>query len=254
MVRNYKSAIFELLDDPIIDTPRVISQFLSSLGSTTLRRPPSSPSLDITPILTQIIEWGPLAELPLPRLTAKLCWLLAICGFLRPSDLERTDADTTRWSPDSLELFILAPKDKRNGQRYCRHVTIQPFEQALLCPVLTFSCYMSRFPYPSDMTKHPVLRDTMYRPLIRDLARQNRGVSARQISTHIQSIMKLVDNNSGGPLSARALGSTRATLAGASWSDILSQGSWSASSTFDTFYRLTRSVSTNITEMVLSAT
>lgn len=50
-------------------------------------------------------------------LTAKLCWLLAICGFLRSSDIGRISDDQTHTDPQGrLVLHIIAPKEKRKGQ------------------------------------------------------------------------------------------------------------------------------------------
>ncbi|OMH83257.1 hypothetical protein AX774_g3239 [Zancudomyces culisetae] len=51
----------------------------------------------------------------LDKLTSKLCFLLAICVFMRPSDKKRIDESRTTSSLDSVKFTMVASKEKRMG-------------------------------------------------------------------------------------------------------------------------------------------
>ena len=57
-----------------------------------------------------------------------------------------------------------------------------------------------------------------------------------------------------GRLRARALGSSRAIVAGASVDDVVKHGNWSSQAVFNTFYRLSTESQTNFTKLVLTNT
>ncbi|KAH8549881.1 hypothetical protein BGW37DRAFT_408061, partial [Umbelopsis sp. PMI_123] len=52
-------------------------------------------------------------------------------------------------------------------------------------------------------------------------------------------------------IKARALGSTRAMLAGASVDDVVAHGHWSSQTIFNNFYRLSTESQQNFTELTL---
>ncbi|OMJ14309.1 hypothetical protein AYI69_g8652 [Smittium culicis] len=58
------------------------------------------PAIDISPILGLFMEWGPSHELSTKKLTAKLCWLLSVTGFLRAVDIHRIDDERIHWPPN----------------------------------------------------------------------------------------------------------------------------------------------------------
>ncbi|OMJ12127.1 hypothetical protein AYI69_g9547 [Smittium culicis] len=55
------------------------------------RKRKSRPSIDITPVINRIKLWGQSDGLSDKDLTAKLCWLLDVTGFLRTSDIHHID-------------------------------------------------------------------------------------------------------------------------------------------------------------------
>ncbi|KAI9004821.1 hypothetical protein CLU79DRAFT_41139 [Phycomyces nitens] len=187
-------------------------------------------------------------------LTRKLCWLLAVCGFLRPADLERADDARTSVEHGILRLVIVAPKEKRSGRRIERVVAVQPHDEPLLCPVATYHAYKSRIVRVPCVRPHPVLVEVMIHCLVRDVYFNDRPIGAERISKHIQFIMNKIPQPSGTACpKTRALGPTPALAAGASVDDILVHGSRAFSSVFDTFYRLSRQTISNFSVMALSS-
>jgi len=69
-----------------------LKAFFQAIQTTTIRVDPSR-SVDIQPIIRHLHGLGPNLSMALSDLTAKLCWLLGVCGFMRPSDIERIDLD-----------------------------------------------------------------------------------------------------------------------------------------------------------------
>ncbi|OMJ18478.1 hypothetical protein AYI70_g5333 [Smittium culicis] len=97
------------------------------------------PVLDIAPVLDTFKEWGPTSDLTVKRLTAKLCRLLSVTGFLRPSDIHRIDDKRSHVTLGVLHLVIVAPKVKRAGRPIEKPCQIAPHTDPILCPVLAYS-------------------------------------------------------------------------------------------------------------------
>jgi hypothetical protein len=123
-VLTYRSALLDLYADPGTITSNVVFQdFFRAVKDTSIR-PPSLPVVDILPIVTELRVWGDNISMTPAQLTHKLCWLLSLCGFLRPSDIARIQDDRTVINAGTLTISILAPKEKRGGQRITRTVLI----------------------------------------------------------------------------------------------------------------------------------
>ncbi|OMJ11588.1 hypothetical protein AYI70_g9618 [Smittium culicis] len=92
------------------------------------------PNVDITLVLELLRLWVPTIDLNFKQLTAKLCWLLAVKGFLRASDIHRIDDARIRIEKEELHLVIVAPKEKRGGQAVEKPCLIISHTDSILCP------------------------------------------------------------------------------------------------------------------------
>ncbi|KAI9029547.1 hypothetical protein CLU79DRAFT_716201 [Phycomyces nitens] len=218
---TYRSALLDLYTNPtVITQDPTYREFFTALNEKNILSF-YRPIFDITPVILFLHNLGPNDQLTPMALTRKLCWLLAVCGFLRPADLERVDDARTSVEQSILRLVIVAPKEKHSGRRIERVVAIQPHDDSLLCPVVAYQAYKSRIARAPCVRPHPVLADV--------------------------TIHRLACPN------ARALGPTLALAPGASVDDILVHVSWASSSVFDTFYRLSRQTVGNFSAIALSS-
>jgi hypothetical protein len=84
---------------------------------------------------------------------------------------------------------------------------------------------------------HPVLPHVDIHYLIRDVRDYHRPIHAQRISKYIKyikSLMDLLPQSTGlNRLKARAIGATRAVLAGASVDDVIAHGNWSSRAIFE---------------------
>ncbi|KAG2222343.1 hypothetical protein INT45_009816 [Circinella minor] len=236
---NYKSAILDLYDDAsIFYNNRNFQQFFIALNEQTIRSF-DRPKYDISPLIQHL---------------TKTCFLLAITGFLRPSDIERIDSARTEILNNKLSLIIVKPKEKRRGQPIEKSITIRSHTNPLLCPIKAYINYRDRFCEVPCTRAYPirhVSRRQVHR-FIRHVHNNAQAVGSERISNHIEYMIDLIPRPeySARP-KARALGSTAAIEAGASLDDVLVHGSWFSSSVFDTFYCLSRETATNFTSLTL---
>ncbi|KAG0043787.1 hypothetical protein BGZ89_006311 [Linnemannia elongata] len=180
------------------------------------------------------------------NLTKMLCWLLATCGFLRPDDLRCTDARASRIIKGNLEMMVLFPKETRQGQKIIKPVVIYPHPDEALCPVKAFIEYRNR----TQAGDRPF---EALHPLIRYVRDKTAATGTDRISNHIKEIMQLVPRNQDEtPFKARAVGATQALLKGVPVDDVMVYGNWSSPMIVDSFYRLSRSLASNFTKVVLS--
>ncbi|KAG1409787.1 hypothetical protein G6F58_009308 [Rhizopus delemar] len=212
-------------------------QFFTNLRALTVRSF-DKPNYDLTPVLDKLHSWGPNDLLTAERLTRKLCFLLAITGFLRHADLHRINMLKTSVlaTTSQLKLVIDCPKEKRGGS---------PIERVVF--ITTTPC----------LGPHPTRPSRTIGFLVRSLNDFNSPVSVQTISRHVRSLFNriTVHDDSGQrrpPPRARAVGSSNAVLHGANLDDILVHGSWASACVFDNFYRLSRQTVTNFTTMALS--
>lgn len=259
---NYKSAILALYDQPArqqIQNDPSFTRFFTNLRALTVRSF-DKPNYDLTPVLDKLHSWGPNDLLTAERLTRKLCFLLAITGFLRHADLHRINMLKTSVlaTTSQLKLVIDCPKEKRGGSPIERVVFINQHPDPLLCPVLVYQAYVTRIATTPCLGPHPTRPSRTIGFLVRSLNDFNSPVSVQTISRHVRSLFNriTVHDDSGQrrpPPRARAVGSSNAVLHGANLDDILVHGSWASACVFDNFYRLSRQTVTNFTTMALSS-
>ncbi|KAF9367836.1 hypothetical protein BGX21_007036, partial [Mortierella sp. AD011] len=115
---------------------------------------------DISPVLQYFRDLEDNATVDLAILTQKLCWLLGVCGFMRPDDIRCTDVKLSGVVRDKLQLTVVFPKEKRNGQRIIKHITIGGHPDSALCPMMAYTAYLARLdkvdirvPHPKDPTR-----------------------------------------------------------------------------------------------------
>ncbi|PVU96831.1 hypothetical protein BB561_000939 [Smittium simulii] len=214
-------------------------------------RPPTQ--IDISPILELFREWGPTPNLSFKQLTSKLCWLLAVTGGLRASDIHRIDVAQTRIDQGVLCLTIVAPKEKRGGRTVEKPCQINSHADPTLCPVIAYTVYKERVARNLCPTPHANNSTWTVNRLIRFVNDCENPLSVDSITRYIHSISVLIHQDQDTPIpKGRAIGATLAANSGVSTYDIVSHAFWSNYSVFDSYYRLTRNSSNNLTESILN--
>ncbi|KAI8136900.1 hypothetical protein BJV82DRAFT_526262, partial [Fennellomyces sp. T-0311] len=214
----------------------------------------SRPAYDIQPAIQHIHDLGSNDNMRPIDLTCKLCFLLAITRFLRPSDIERVDDAHSEVTSTQLRLVVVRPKEKRSSQRIKKVIHVRRHQVTYLCPVTTYEPYKAPFCQQPCVRRYPAQggsRSTVHN-LIRAVHNNHVPVGSECISNHIKYILAMILRPPGTTMpKARALGAAAAVLGGASLDDVLVHGSWASSSDFDTFYRVSRDTATNFTMMAL---
>ena len=251
-VYNYKSAILEMIEErELVANDKSLTEFLDSTARLSInsldRHVP-----DLSPIVNYFLSQPNNLELALIDHTRKLCWLLAITGFLRPADLERIDTDKSSITNGELKLIIIAPKERRKNSPIEKVVIINSHPNKSICPVQCYEDYKGRFARTDGTRQHPTRQSIWYRGLIRSVKNIDKFITAERISNHIKFIMKMISaNNDVSAMSARSVGADAAAQAGVDWEDIITQGMWSSVRIFDEHYRRSRRSRTNITTAIL---
>ncbi|PVU92583.1 hypothetical protein BB561_003738 [Smittium simulii] len=169
------------------------------------------------------------------ELTAKTCWLIAVCGFLRASGIHRVDNGRTEISNNSIKLIICAPKEKRKSSPIVRLVEIIAHSNKILCPVI--AC-----PKPHVSNKNLIVSH-----LFRNTKDFSKPLTVDSISKKIKSIAVIaVKNQKGITRKARAIGATIAARTGISTDAILTQANWSSYYMFSSYYKLSNDSYSNI--------
>lgn len=253
----YRSALLDMFDNrQEIRESFAHKAFFQAVSDQTLREDRERP-VDISPIIEYFEKLGSNDSMPLAELTKKLCWLLGLCGFLRPSDIERINLEESDWTSDedSISLMIVCPKEKRLGQRIKKTVTIHSHSQIHLCPVAAFRAYIRRHAHCPCLFPHPVLPHVTIHYLIRSISDCHRPIFAQRISNWANAITALLPQDPSHPrLRLRALGATRAVLAGAPVDAVVAHGHWSSEAIFNNFYRLSSKSHIDFTSLVMSVT
>ncbi|KAF9271471.1 hypothetical protein BGZ68_003572, partial [Mortierella alpina] len=114
-VKVYKTAIFALFNDTTIFTSYApFEELMKALARKGVKRIRHA-EVNLEPIFTFINGLKSNDRLHLLDLTQKMCWLLAVCGFLRPDDIACIDLNESRMTNTKLELSILLPKELRSS-------------------------------------------------------------------------------------------------------------------------------------------
>ncbi|KAG0206279.1 hypothetical protein BGX31_002819 [Mortierella sp. GBA43] len=232
-IMTMKSAILALFSDPeaIREDPYYI-EFLKAAKKDTVVEIKSI-DFDITPILDFFREQPHSHEMDIERLTWKLCWLLGVCGFMRPDDVRCTDIKASQITRGKLQLVVSLSKERRDGQRIIKTLTIDPHTDRKLCPVNAYTAYIARLTHPELSIPHPKDLDRTLSPLIRYAKDHSKVATTTTIGQHMARITRMMQIPDKKAPKLRALGSTLAAIAGVPVVDIMVQGSWSSPKMFE---------------------
>ncbi|ORX43468.1 hypothetical protein DM01DRAFT_358323 [Hesseltinella vesiculosa] len=221
-----KFAILALITDKahrqMIMSDASFTEYFAALRRAHIRLAPYS-RFDITPVLDSIRTNHDNPKLSLRILTAKVCFLLGIMGFLRAADINSIDRDDSyiHGVTGYFHLSIIKPKERRQGFSITKEITIAPFaKDPMLCPVRAYNTYCERTPAPCqqpfpDFDNQP---KPFFTPLIRNLGNLALTVSPDSIRRHIRHF--IVDPS------------------GVAIDDVLVQGNWTSRNVFHDHYRL----------------
>lgn len=255
--KAYKSAILQLFPPAgrtTISDNDLFQLFLKQMNSDSFKRMHNA-NIDLTPIMSYLHGLGDNFQLDITDLTAKTCFLLATCGFLRPDDLACTDAAQCSIKDNTLTLVVMFPKERRSQERIIKPVQIKSHPIEALCPVKAFVEYRRRTAMKDHSARavHHKVDTVEYTPLIRDVRTGSRGLSNERISKYIDMVMTHMPREIGQPkFKARAVGASAALLKGIPVDDVTTQGNWSSPTIVEGFYRLSRAVHNDFTATILS--
>ncbi|KAI1286529.1 hypothetical protein EDD11_000332, partial [Mortierella claussenii] len=170
----------------------------------------SSLEIDLTPALEYICFLGPNKSLPPLWLTQKVYWLLGLCAFLRPRDIERIDLDNCALHRSFVILKMVRPKEKSQGVHKDKFITLKAHPtDAVLCPVAAFLAYKQRLEGTTPIRTEPIGHE--------------------RISNYIKAIVSKIQlPEDAKPPKARAARSTIAARDGVAINDKITQGNWSS--------------------------
>ncbi|OMJ16950.1 hypothetical protein AYI70_g6284, partial [Smittium culicis] len=252
-IKAYKSAILQLSDNPAeLAAHPMFSEFIKSLDDKSIKSF-IRPVMDISLVIKLLREWGQNSTLTVKQITAKLCWLLSVTGFLRASDIHRIDDQRSHIDQGVLNLVIVAPKKKRGGHPIEKPCQINPHIDTILCLVNAYMVYKEKIAVNLCPTPHANNSNWVVNRLIRYVNDTSKPLSVDSITRYIHTISDLIRRDPEAPIpKGRAIGATLAANAGVSSDDIVSHAFWSNYTIFDTYYRLSRNSSDNLTESNLN--
>ncbi|OMJ17063.1 hypothetical protein AYI69_g7585 [Smittium culicis] len=187
-IKAYKSAITSLVEDSEeIDSSQCLKEFLSAINDTEIKSF-VRPTIDISPVILRLREWGRTQELDIRQLTSKTCWLLALFGFLRASDIHRIDDSRTTIYNVILKMVIIDPKEKRNGKSIERPCEINEHLDPILCPVLACKIYKGKVAYDLCSLPHTNNNAITVNMLSRNTRNHKYPLSVDIITRHIHNL------------------------------------------------------------------
>ncbi|KAF9963136.1 hypothetical protein BGZ73_002422, partial [Actinomortierella ambigua] len=137
-VSTYKAAVIDMYDPEaqLAFQGQDFRIFLAALRRKEIKHTKEL-QVDLTPVTNFFKAAGPNERLSMLNLTQKLCWLLGVCGFMRPDDIRCIDTSNPRFSLQDVVaiLPVLLPKETREGSRICKYPTVKSHSDPMLCPV-----------------------------------------------------------------------------------------------------------------------
>ncbi|KAF9996360.1 hypothetical protein BGZ80_007264, partial [Entomortierella chlamydospora] len=190
-VMSKKSAIIALFAEPTIVTKDpVFVAFMNAVKKVTVH---DSKAIDfnIKPVLEHFRSLPSNDTMELQDLIRKLCWLLGLCGFMRPDDIACIDVSRSTMVNGRLQLAVVFPKEKRDKQRIIKYVTISPHVDKALCPISAYQAYVARLPQPLVPVPHQKDPSHSIVPLIRYLHDASKATGAVRIGVLHNEISRL---------------------------------------------------------------
>ncbi|KAG0195160.1 hypothetical protein BGX28_002116, partial [Mortierella sp. GBA30] len=208
---------------------------------------------DVTAVLKHFRQGPSNMDMSMGDLAKKLCWLLGVCGFMRPDDIYCTDVARSGIVRDMLELAVVFPKERRGRQRIIKYVRISRHPDVQICPVHAYTTYRSRTLAMDLPVPHPKDPSCMITPLVRQAKDLSKVVVSTTISVYMNTVSRMMIPAGARPPKLRALGSTLAALAGVPVADIMVQGHWSSPKIFEKHYRLSSATTNNMSLSTLGS-
>lgn len=255
-IKTMKSAVLALFSEPeIITKDKLFVSFLRAIDSSHVVDT-KRVVFDITPI-SQHFRESSNDDLDMERLTSKVCWLLGLCGFMRPDDIACVDMEKSGITNGRLSLAVVYPKELRGSQRIIKYISISPHPVANLCPVKAYEAYVQRIHDHPIRVAHHKDRDRIIMPLLRYVKDPTKPLTSVRIGVLQKQVSALMfPPGTAVPKtlpSLRAMGSTLAAMAGVPVADIMVQGNWSSPKIFEQHYRLSSTTSTNMSTSTLGS-
>ncbi|KAG0224696.1 hypothetical protein BGW41_004970 [Actinomortierella wolfii] len=165
---TYKSAILQLL--PVEQQQRIMEDemfkdFLKMMSAGTCKRLRNS-NLDLQPVMEALQAMSDNHSMSIKDLTVKTCFLLAMCGLLRPDDLACADAERSKVDKD--KAYVEYRRRTSDQDRFARG-------------------------------KHHKLDSEPFTPLIRQVKRTNLPLGTERISKYIKELLQLIPREEGSP-------------------------------------------------------
>ncbi|PVU89086.1 hypothetical protein BB561_005551 [Smittium simulii] len=214
----------------------------------------------IKPIIDHFKILGPTNNLNTKKLTAKAYWLIAVCGFLGASNIDRVDNEKTEISSNSIKLIICAPKENRKTSNICRVdnekteissnsikliicapkekrksspierlIKIKAHSDEILCPDIAYKIYRQRIANIPCPKSHVNDKNLIVNHLFKKNKDFSKPLTVDSISRIIKSIAIIaVKDKKGITPKVRAIGATIAARSGISTDAILTQANWSS--------------------------
>jgi hypothetical protein len=253
-VKTMKSAVLALFEDPdIVTKDRLFVSFLRAIDSS-LVVDTKRVIFDIKPVLQHFRDRSN-DNLDMEGLTSKLCWLLGLCGFMRPDAIACVDMDKSSVANGRLSLAVVYPKELRGSQRIIKYITISPHFITNLCPVKTYEAYVERIQDHPIRIAHHKDSKRIIMPLLHYIKDPTKALTSARIGVLQKQVSALMfPEGTEVPKtlpSLRAMGSTLAAMAGVPVADIMVQGNWSSPKIFEQHYRLSSTTSTNMSTYTL---
>ncbi|OMJ13287.1 hypothetical protein AYI70_g8597 [Smittium culicis] len=230
----------------------MFSEFIKESDDTSIK-PFIRSTIDKSPVIELFREWVQNSSPTVKQITAKLCWLLSLTCFLRASDIHRIDYQRSQIEKGVLNLVIVAPKEKRGGRPVEKSCQINPHADIILCPVNAYIFIKEKEAFNPCPTPHINNRNWSVHSLIRYAKDTSKSLSVDIITIYFHSLSNLILRDLEAPIpKGRAICANLAASVRVSADNIVSLTFWSNYIIFDTYYRITKNFSNNLTESILN--
>ena len=217
------------------DVSRLFTEL--SKNAPTLRT--TKPRIDLTPSFQAVQQ---LSEENVSSLSRKAAFLLAVCAFLCPSDINRILASSIHNVSGSggITFDIHKPKEKRNSRPIIKTIQIAPHHRKpLLFPVRAVIL----------LNNHSALKSLRsYDTLSVNTKRPERRLSNTTISSWLRRLIRLSTTEM---VSLLSVASTIALEKGIPLQDIVTLGNWSSAEVFQRHYNRSHTSSADFTNTLI---
>ncbi|CEG76669.1 hypothetical protein RMATCC62417_11530 [Rhizopus microsporus] len=228
----FRSAVTHLHQNPVSTrASEMVNALIKSLKAQASPKQIHRPTINLGSTLLELCRIDiDSPSTPIVHLQKKLAFLLGMAAFLHPSELHRIDFSTAAIKTESGRHFlffqVIAPKEKRGGQRIVKPFQVYSHHVCELCPVATFKSLQHRL----YLLVSPPRVSSFF-------VNTNDTTQMVTISTISTWLCRLLRFSSDEPrTNLRSLSSSAAPRAGVDINDIVTLGNWSSSAVFEQYY------------------